>query len=107
MRLEFCPKCGRKMELVAEGGRIITSCPHCGFTKESSMDITRERYIRQEKKVVVVEEDVTPLPTVEIECPKCGHREAYSWTVQTRSGDESETQFFKCKKCGHVWRLYT
>ncbi|MCW4034486.1 MAG: transcription factor S, partial [Candidatus Bathyarchaeota archaeon] len=26
---------------------------------------------------------------------------------QTRSGDEGATQFFRCTKCSHTFRLYT
>ena len=40
------------------------------------------------------------------ECPKCGHRTAYFWLVQTRAGDEPETKFLRCEKCGHTWRDY-
>jgi DNA-directed RNA polymerase subunit M len=27
--------------------------------------------------------------------------------VQTRSIDESMTQFYRCTKCGHTWRDYS
>ena len=40
------------------------------------------------------------------ECPKCRHKKAYYWTVQTRAGDEAETKFLKCEKCSHTWRDY-
>ena len=35
------------------------------------------------------------LPTIEIECEKCGHNQAVWWTLQTRSADEPTTQFFR------------
>ena len=105
MKVEFCPKCGRKMEYVVEEGGVVAKCPKCGFIRKVSLQHTHERY-KTEQKVVVVEEEFTPMPTVNVECPRCGFREAYAWTVQTRSGDESETQFFKCKKFGYTWRLY-
>ena len=108
MRLEFCPKCGARMEFVVEGGRLKAKCPKCGYEKELKSNPTRERHLRREQKVIVVEEEgEPPMPTVRIECPRCGYNEAYTWTVQTRAGDEGETQFFKCKRCGYVWRLYT
>ncbi|MEK6946569.1 MAG: transcription factor S, partial [Nanoarchaeota archaeon] len=34
------------------------------------------------------------------------HKTAYFWLVQTRAGDEPETKFLKCEKCGHTWRDY-
>ena len=46
------------------------------------------------------------LPTIEIECEKCGHDQAVWWTLQTRSADEPTTQFFRCTKCEHTWRNY-
>ena len=45
-------------------------------------------------------------PVVDIDCPKCDSRRAYFWVTQTRAGDESETKFYKCKKCSHTWRVY-
>ena len=45
-------------------------------------------------------------PKTEIKCPKCGNPEAYYWLLQTRAGDEPETQFFRCTKCSHQWRNY-
>jgi len=40
------------------------------------------------------------------ECPKCGHNEAYYWFMQTRAADEPPTRFYKCTRCGYVWREY-
>jgi len=37
-------------------------------------------------------------------CPECGNIQAYWWIVQTDSGDEPSTQFFRCTKCNHTWR---
>ena len=42
----------------------------------------------------------------QIKCKKCNNTKCYFWTVQTRAGDEAETKFFKCTKCGHTWREY-
>jgi DNA-directed RNA polymerase subunit M len=46
------------------------------------------------------------MPKTQVECAKCGHKEAYYWAQQTRASDEPETQFFECTKCGHRWRKY-
>lgn len=92
-----------------KNGKVVAVCPKCGYIKETSTMSTGERYRAVEKVRIIGEEEskLSPMPTINIECPKCSYTQAYSWAVQTRSGDESETQFFKCKKCGYVWRLYT
>ena len=59
------------------------------------------------EKVVVIgkaQQKIRTLPKTRAECPKCRHHEAFYWLVQTRSADESSTQFFRCVKCSHTWR---
>lgn len=34
----------------------------------------------------------------------CGHHKAYMYSSQMRAGDEGETTFFECEKCGIVLR---
>ena len=46
------------------------------------------------------------MPTIEIECEKCGNNEAVWWMLQTRSADEPTTQFYRCTKCEYTWRNY-
>ncbi|RLG87398.1 MAG: transcription factor S, partial [Thermoprotei archaeon] len=41
-----------------------------------------------------------------VRCPRCGYDEVYYWEVQTRAADEPTTRFFKCARCGYVWREY-
>jgi len=48
----------------------------------------------------------TGLPTARANCPSCGHDKAYWWMRQTRSADEPTTRFYRCVKCGKVWREY-
>jgi DNA-directed RNA polymerase subunit M/transcription elongation factor TFIIS len=38
-----------------------------------------------------------------LECNKCGSKRVYSYSKQTRSGDESSTTFANCVKCGAKW----
>ncbi|MGQ9782101.1 MAG: transcription factor S [Nitrososphaeria archaeon] len=52
------------------------------------------------------ESKIETMPTIEIECPKCGNNKSYWWLLQTRSGDEPPTQFYRCTKCGYTWRMY-
>ncbi len=47
--------------------------------------------------------DPHPITDTEV-CPKCGNKQARWWIVQTDSGDEPSTQFFRCTKCMHTWR---
>ncbi|MEM2875522.1 MAG: RPA12/RPB9/RPC11 RNA polymerase family protein, partial [Candidatus Bathyarchaeia archaeon] len=62
------------------------------------------------KKITVIgrkEQELKTMPTVQVECPKCGNNLAYAWQVQTRGSDESMTQFFRCTKCGYTFREYS
>ena len=40
-------------------------------------------------------------------CPKCKNNQAVWWLLQTRSGDEPPTQFYRCTKCAQTWREYS
>ena len=111
----FCPKCGTKMVLrqvrVNKEKKVVLVCPNCGYTIEKQ----REKHVisaREERTtaIQVLDSKVAALktmPTVEIECPKCGNNKAYWWLVQTRSGDEPPTIFYRCTKCGYTWRQYS
>ena len=66
-----------------------------------------EKINEKESSISVMKEgEGRVLPKVLEKCKKCGNPQAYFWTVQTRSGDEAETKFFKCVKCTHTWREY-
>ncbi len=95
------------------GGKVILKCMRCGYEMEASQarKIRTAKKIRHsaKEKMVVIDNsiNVETLPkTREVICPKCGHNEAYYWFVQTRAGDEPPTRFYKCTRCGHVWREY-
>lgn len=49
--------------------------------------------------------DDTNAETVQAKCEKCYHDTAYFQMFQTRSADEPMTQFYKCVKCGHQWKI--
>ena len=67
-----------------------------------SVDTSR----RIKKEIVVVGEESVLSKTSGVKCPNCGYTEAYWWMIQTRSADEAPTTFYKCVRCGHVWRDY-
>ena len=104
----FCPKCGDMLIVKKKDGKNTFYCSKCEEFVSKSGKI-KEKGKKQTKKAVEVakqdEGEVHP-KTKDVECPKCGHQEAYYWFVQTRAADESPTRFYKCTKCGHTWREY-
>ena len=40
-----------------------------------------------------------------LECNKCGSKKTFSYTKQTRSGDESTTVFAVCSNCNAKWKI--
>jgi DNA-directed RNA polymerase subunit M len=103
--MEFCPKCG---SILVEKRKNF-GCVRCGYsTKEKiKLKITEKTEEGEKKGVGIIKSsDADILPEIDAACKKCGHNKAYFWTVQTRSGDEAETKFFKCTKCHNTWREY-
>jgi transcription factor S len=102
--MEFCPKCGA----VLVEKRKNLGCARCSYTTKTKVKLKTSEKIEQKRGVAVVsEKDTQTLPVIIERCRKCENDKAYFWTVQTRSGDEAETKFFKCTKCGHTWREYS
>lgn len=114
--MKFCPKCGTRLKLKqvrSEKGFSITYlCENCGYTNRAGKSVTQpvaDEMVGPASIKVVGEKEskLTTLPTIKIECPKCGNNEAMWWFLQTRSGDEPPTQFYRCTKCNHTWRSYS
>jgi len=117
--MEFCPKCGSRLEpkkrKSGKEASLVMVCPKCGYKKrESSKKIEPKvaKVIQHKPQQLVAvigkeEQKLRTLPTVRIECPKCGNNLAYVWQVQTRGADESSTQFLRCTKCGYTFREYS
>ena len=116
--MEFCPKCGSRLEpKKAKTGKetsLVLVCPKCGYKKqELSKNVEKITKVIQhnpQQLVAVIgkeEQKLRTLPTVRIECPKCGNNSAYVWQVQTRGADESSTQFLRCTKCNYTFREYS
>ena len=103
--MKFCPKCGSIMmpKQVNKKAQLICGCGH---TEELQNAEIKETNKKQDKKIEVIEKELSINPIVDAECPKCKHPLAEHWEVQTRAADEPATRFFKCQKCGHTRREY-
>ena len=117
--MNFCPGCGMRLVLKREisetEGDFLLECPKCGYkklvTKEESfipqMGTIKADEVSEQKLITVINEEqmkIRTMPVTKTECPKCKNRTAYWWMVQTRSADESSTQFYRCTKCEYTWR---
>ena len=99
----FCPKCGAMLVPDPETKKIKCSC---GYKETKTKNIVVREKINGKEKLEIIDKSVEVLPKTKMECPKCGNAMAYYWLAQTRSSDEPETQFFRCVKCDHQWRVY-
>ena len=99
----FCSKCGSI--LIPRKGAFV--CPRCGYKSKESEGIKIGEKTAKKEKIEIVGEEAEHLPLDEnIACPKCVHKGAYHWEIQTRAGDEPATRFFRCAKCRRTWREY-
>jgi len=98
-----------------EGDKTILKCRRCGHIKDSTEEIDKDSYritteirhsVKDKIEVVKVTDDINTMPKIRTECPKCGHKEAVYWQLQTRSADEGMTTFYRCIKCKYTWRAY-
>jgi DNA-directed RNA polymerase subunit M len=115
--MEFCPKCGTRLEPKKTGTNksLVLTCAKCGYkkptpTKKVEPKIAKVIQHKPTQLVAVIgkeEQKLRTLPTVRIECPKCSNNLAYVWQVQTRGADESSTQFLRCTKCNYTFREYS
>jgi DNA-directed RNA polymerase subunit M len=96
-------------------GSISLACPKCGYKKQppgKKVEPKVAKVIQHKPQDLVAvigkeEQKLRTLPTVRVECPKCGNNTAYVWQVQTRGADESSTQFLRCTKCSYTFREYS
>ncbi len=116
--MEFCPKCGsrltQKKSKTGKKIKISLVCLKCGYTKKELKNTSPPKILKNNENsqkfvTVITKEDqkLNILPTLKVECPKCGNKKVYVWQVQTRGGDESSTQFMRCTKCDYTFREYT
>jgi transcription factor S len=116
--MEFCPECGslfNPKKTAKNQTEEILICSKCGRKQRVAGEETKPKtgkIIKHDIKQLVTvigkeEQKINTMPTLRVECPKCGNNLVYVWQVQTRGGDESSTQFFRCTKCSHTFREYT
>ena len=104
--MRFCNRCGGLL-LPDPSNKKKFVCGSCGAKTELKDKILiKEKVNNKDEKIGVIEKDVEVNPKTDANWNKCGNRQAYFWTVQTRAGDEAETRFFQCTKCNHRWREY-
>jgi DNA-directed RNA polymerase subunit M len=103
--MKFCPNCEVKLKQGDSG----LQCQKCGYVVEEK-ETKQPKKTTQEPElqfnVLAENEGEDALPTIKIECEKCGNDEAVWWMLQTRSADEPTTQFYRCSKCRYTWRNY-
>ncbi len=104
--MEFCGECGSIMLLKGDGKKKYLACARCKFKKKevTEFKLSEEVKVNDDSEVEVVEGNVETHPKVKKNCSKCKSTEAYFWAIQTRAGDEPETEFYKCVECKHQWR---
>jgi transcription factor S len=115
--MEFCAECGSRLvpKKVNSGKQalMMLACTQCEFKKQelnNSVKVSSRIFEHTPKQFVAVigkEEQLSILPTLHIDCPRCRNNTANVWQVQTRGSDESSTQFFRCLRCGYTFREYT
>ena len=108
--IKFCPKCGTKMIQDRTAKRPQFVCPKCKYkeaTKDVKIPVVKGRRRSAVRVVGEDSEELKPMPIMDVICPACGNTKAYWWLIQTRGADESPTQFFRCTKCNHTWRVYS
>ena len=103
--MKFCPDC--EVRLKKDNNTSSISCPKCGYSESGSKVPKKEtKEEKFELNILAENEAKETLPSIKIDCEKCGNNEAVWWMLQTRSADEPTTQFYRCTKCRHTWRNY-
>ncbi len=103
--MQFCPTC--EVRLKKSEANSVLNCPKCGYTEnEAKTQKKVEETTKPDLNVLEESDGKETLPTIQIECEKCGHNQAVWWMLQTRSADEPTTQFYRCIKCSYTWRNY-
>ncbi|XP_031498759.1 uncharacterized protein LOC116263241 [Nymphaea colorata] len=108
----FCPTCGNMLLVqrpnLGQSSRFF--CPTCPYAYPIEREISVKQKLKKKKLDLVFnyEEAMKNASKSQETCPRCGHGEAYSYDMQTRSADEGATIFFTCcnRSCGHQWQHF-
>lgn len=104
--VDFCPACGALLPNLPQRGNVFClSCKHeVPIEKFGSKTLAysvvfnkRENFLGK-KRDDEADEEVEG-PTVERQCPECGHGVMSYVALQLRSADEGQTVFYTCLKC--------
>lgn len=99
--MEFCPKCGA----ILVQKKTKYGCPRCNYVSKDKIKVQTKEKIGEKQSVGVVDSKEGKVdPKVDWNCPKCKNKKAYYRIQQMRSGDEPESQFYECTKCGWTER---
>jgi len=100
--MEFCPKCGAI--LIMRKSRV--GCPKCNYIAKGNVNMEIKEEVNEKVEVAVVDEKKSNIKTItDWNCNKCNSKKAYFWIRQMRSGDEPESKFYECVKCGKTTRV--
>jgi DNA-directed RNA polymerase subunit M len=115
--MEFCAECGSRLQpkKISSGNQVLIMmvCTKCDKKQQSNEDyMLKPKVIEHNPKQLVAvigkeEQELTTMPTINMECPRCNNNTANVWLVQTRGSDESSTQFLRCTNCGYTLRECT
>ena len=90
---------------------VCTKCEYRKSDSERNIKFNAKVIEHNPKQFVAVigkeEQELSTMPTIRMDCPRCGNTYANVWLVQTRGSDESSTQFLRCTNCGYTYREYT
>lgn len=103
----FCPFCVNILSVLKNELTFnILACSTCDYKREIDIEITETvKYTRnKEEKILDEDKEWKHADTTETICPRCHHTKAFYIQMQTRSGDEGSTLFYKCSGCKHTWK---
>ncbi len=94
-----------------KNGKLVCGNVTCGYERSITADDNSVAHVANPTKTrpmetLVLDEITNTLPKTSVECPKCGHPEAFWVMRQTRAADEPTTRIYRCAKCSHTWREY-
>jgi transcription factor S len=99
--MEFCPKCGALLVMK----KTKFGCPKCNYIAKGKINMEMKEEVDERVDVAVVNQESNVNPITDWDCKKCKSKRAYFWIRQMRAGDEAESKFYECVKCGTTTRV--